>query len=85
MFLGMGVGVLSGAPDSVCAAVYLWSSAALTITLFAGGIVPHVFEKMLSLPLGQIGAIAVTLVGTPVQLPLLLFRGLPTFCLCLVA
>lgn len=64
MFLGMGVGVLSGAPDSVCAAVYLWSSAALTVTLFAGGVVPHVFEKALSLPLGQLGAIGVTLVGT---------------------
>ena len=83
MFLGMGVGVLSGAPDSVCAAVYLWSSAALTITLFAGGVVPHVFEKALSLPLGQIGAIAVTLLGTACAVAAAAFPGPPYVLLVL--
>lgn len=64
MFLGMGVGLLSVMPDTSCAAVYLWSSAALTVTLFAGGLVPHSIERLLANPGGQLGAIVATLVGT---------------------
>ena len=64
MFLGMGVGVLSGAPDSVCLAVYVSSSAALTVTLFAGGFVPHVVERVLTRPAGQVASIAATVLGT---------------------
>lgn len=64
MFLGMGVGVLSGAPDSVCLAVYVSSSVALTITLFAGGFAPHAIERVLTRPAGQIAAIAATVLGT---------------------
>lgn len=64
MFLGMGVGLLSVMPDASCAAVYLWSSAALTVTLFAGGLVPHSIERLLANPGGQLGAIVATLVGT---------------------
>lgn len=63
MFLGMGVGVLSGSSGSACAAVYLWSSITLTATLFAGGVVPHTFEKVLSSSLGQLCAIAITVMG----------------------
>ena len=63
MFLGMGVGVLSGAPDSVCLAVYVSSSAALTVTLFAGGFVPHVVERVLTRPAGQVASIAATVLG----------------------
>ena len=64
MFLGMGVGVLSGAPDSVCLAVYVSSSAALTVTLFAGGFVPHVVERVLTRLAGQVASIAATVLGT---------------------
>lgn len=64
MFLGMGVGVLSGAPDSVCLAVYVSSSVALTITLFAGGFAPHAIERVLTRPAGQVASIAATVLGT---------------------
>lgn len=64
MFLGMGIGVLSGASDSDCATVYLCSSVMLTITLFAGGIAPHAVEWVLTRPAGQIASIVVTVLGT---------------------
>ena len=88
MFLGMGVGLLSSMPDAACITVYLWSSAALTVTLFAGGLAPHSVERLLANPGGQLSAIAATLVGTlcvsfAVLLPsppsfLLAFGGLTT-------
>lgn len=46
MFLGMGVGVLSGASSSDCVVVYLCSSTMLTITLFAGGIAPQGIDAL---------------------------------------
>lgn len=64
MFLGMGVGLLSVMPDAACVAVYLWSSVALTVTLFAGGFAPHSIERLLANPGGQLGAIVATFVGT---------------------
>ena len=64
MFLGMGVGVLSGASSSDCVVVYLCSSTMLTITLFAGGIAPHGVEWVLTRSVGQIVSIAITVLGT---------------------
>lgn len=64
MFLGIGVGVLSGASSSDCVVVYLCSSTMLTITLFAGGIAPHGVEWVLTRSVGQIVSIAITVLGT---------------------
>ncbi len=64
MFLGMGVGILAPASESYAPTVYLWSSIALTITLFSGALAPERLELALLSLRGQIGAVALTVSGS---------------------
>lgn len=64
MFLGMGVGVLAQARETYAPTVYLWSSLALTVTLFSGVLAPERLELALLSLRGQVGAIALTVSGS---------------------
>ncbi len=68
MFLGMGVGVLTQVNDAYAPTVYLWSSIALTITLFSGALAPERLELVLLSLRGQIFAIVLTVIGTVLAL-----------------
>ena len=64
MFLGMGIGVLGFFPSTFSSSIYLWSSAALCVTLFAGAFAPERLERVLTSTKSHIFSIALTTVGT---------------------
>lgn len=64
MFLGVGASLLSMANEGLPPTVYLWSSACLCLTLFAGSFAPAKMEQILFDTPARIAAIALTVVGT---------------------
>ena len=64
MFLGIGVGILSFFANSYSSSVYLWSSAALCVTLFSGAFAPEQIEHVLNGLQGIILALILTVIGT---------------------